>query len=167
MKCDLWVSWFLWGEGGRTCVSGDVRVCVRLSLPGSVCARVSVCVCARAGCVCQREGALWVRRCCMLSEGMAGRLLRETGTGLRTAALPCGCPLRDLGMRDGNSRLAHLAGVYHIFILADERFKFCKNLAYCICNHKTKRQEQLSVAFSPTLACLALSKCDELFCEQQ
>lgn len=77
-------------------------------------------MCAGAGCVCQREGALWVRQCCMLSEGMAGR---ETGTALHPPFLLV-APLRGLGMPEGNSRLAHLAGLYRVSILGGEPFDF-------------------------------------------
>lgn len=79
----------------------------------------------------------------MLSQGWqaAGR---ETGTGSHADAG------RDSGLREGDSRLAHLAGLYHVAVLGGEPFTFYKNLAYCICNHKTKRQQKLSVAFSPT-----------------
>lgn len=93
--------------------------------------------------MCQRKGALWVRQCCMLSQRWqaAGR---ETGTSSHADAG------RDSELREGDSRFAHLAGLYHIAALGGEPLTSYKDVASCFCHHKTKMQQQLSVAFSPT-----------------
>lgn len=108
MKCNLWVSWVRGGGGeeegeGRgpyVCKRGRARAralasaCLGVSC---VCACACACACVRAsgvcggvrgwggGCVCQRQGALWVRQCCAAccrrgwQAGSAGKLGRACG----------------------------------------------------------------------------------------
>jgi len=130
---------------------------------------VCVCVCARVW----QRGWLWVRQCCMLSEGNSstrGWKAASGGNWDRFAYSYCSLcvPLWGSGMCEGNAHLAHLTGIYDILILESEMCNFfLHENRYFTCSHKAKMQQYSSVAFSSTLACLVLSERDVLFCEWQ
>lgn len=92
-------------------------------------ARACVRACG-AGCVCQRRvGALWVRQCA--APGHRGRRAAPPAerSGAAGARPPCpGLRVRGLEMRKGNSRLADVAGLYHLLLIGVNSLNFTEIL---------------------------------------
>lgn len=154
MRCNLWVSWFLGGEGA-------IRVCVYECVSSP---RPPRTVCVRGG------GAVHCGQAGPLSAGAAGGTpAARGGFWVQPPCPPPGPPPASFGAaRRKCTACWFIRALPYLYFRGWTVYFFsCKTLAYCTCSHKPKRQRWLSVAFSPTSAYLALSKRDVPFCKQQ